>query len=162
MKNILEFITLGAEVRRYHTLTTLQTETVGHHSHGVALLCWVLDPDAHARLLMAALTHDLAEQLTGDIPSPAKRDLNIGADLEDLERDVMRTAGFPQPVLGPSELRTLKLADLAQGALTCVRELQLGNSRMRIVLDRYISYAEKMNLQGVEAELFNTIKEMAV
>ena len=162
MKNLLEFITFGAEVRRYHTLTTLQTETVGHHSHGVALLCGVLEPHAHARLLMAALVHDLAEQVTGDIPSPAKRELGIGNDLHELEETLLRKAGFPQPVLGPSELRTLKLADLAQGALTCVRELQLGNSRMRIVLDRYVSYAESMNLQGREAELFNTIKGMAV
>ena len=68
MKHTLDFILAGSEVKRYHTVTTLVSETVGHHSHGVAMMCLMFDPMASRQLLMAALFHDLAEHQTGDIP----------------------------------------------------------------------------------------------
>ena len=78
MKESLDFILAGSEVLRYHTVTTLMRETVGHHSHGVACLTLLLNPNAGRELLTAALWHDLAEHQTGDIPSPAKREYGIG------------------------------------------------------------------------------------
>ena len=36
MKDTLEFIIAGMEVKRYHTVTTLVTETVGHHDYVVS------------------------------------------------------------------------------------------------------------------------------
>lgn len=161
MKDALEFITLGAEVRRYHTVATVHEETVGHHSHGVALLCLQLDPQASRELLYAALVHDLAEQHTGDIPSPTKRSLELSGMLDKLESSLIFAHLGARPELSPAEQRTLKLADIAQGALKCVREIELGNARMRAVYDRYMAYADNMNLGGRELELFNTIKEIA-
>lgn len=161
MKTQLEFITLGAEVKRYHTVTTLREETVGHHSHGVAMLCLMLTPDASAELLKAALMHDLAEQITGDIPSPAKRDHYHAGNFDELERRLINESGLKFPYLTAHEKRVLKLADIAHGALFCVRELELGNRRMRVVLQRYQQYAESMELTLRELELFNTIAEMA-
>ena len=160
MKKTLEFLLAGAEVLRYHTVQTLQRETVGHHSHGVACLVLLLDPQASARLLRAALLHDLAEQHTGDIPSPAKREYGIGEQVEQLERRLMAEAGITYPQLGAADARTLKLADIAHGALFCVRELSLGNRRMRRVYDRYLSYAHQMLLTGREAELFMLVEEV--
>lgn len=160
MKKTLEFLLAGAEVLRYHTVQTLQRETVGHHSHGVACLVLLLDPQASARLLRAALLHDLAEQHTGDIPSPAKREYGIGEQVEQLERRLMAEAGITYPQLGAADARTLKLADIAHGALFCLREMSLGNRRMRTVYDRYMSYAHQMLLKGVEWDLFNLIGEM--
>lgn len=162
MKTTLDFITLGAEVRRYHTLTTLREETVGHHSHGVALLCVLLtDGLASAELLMAALLHDLAEQTLGDIPSPAKRQLGFGRDLARLEDRLISESTGLTPLLDDGERRTLKLADIAQGALFCAREMELGNARMRVVFDRYMLYAEEHNPVNRERELFDVIKEIA-
>ena len=111
MKTLTDFITYGAEVKRYHTVTTLQCETVGHHSHGVAMLCVVLCPTATRALLLAALMHDLAEQATGDIPSPAKRELNIGANLEHLEHEIIGGSGLSFPHLTTAEKRTLTPED---------------------------------------------------
>lgn len=159
MKETLEFILSGSEVTRYHTVTTLVKETVGHHSHGVALIALLLQPNASRQLLMAALFHDLAEHLTGDIPSPAKRELGVGARIDELEARLMKGAGIIMPVLSEDEQRVLKLADLAQGALYCAREIQMGNSRMQVVFDRYIAYASEMILVGNEKTLFNLIKE---
>lgn len=161
MRTTLDFITAGAEVVRYHTVTTLQRETVGHHSHGVACLVLLLEPEAPRSLLMAALFHDLAEHQTGDIPSPAKREYGIGEQVDRLERRLMQEAGIAYPALGSQDARTLKLADIAHGALFCLREMSLGNRRMSLVYDRYMSYAHQMLLVGREKELFNLIEEMS-
>lgn len=160
MKTELKFILAGSEVKRYHTIMTLQNETVGHHSHGVACLVTLLRPKASRKLLIAALLHDLSEHQTGDIPSPAKRAYNIGQQVEKLELKLMEKAGFVFPVLKPAESRALKLADIAHGALFCVKEINLGNSSMKIVFERYLSYAESMKPSGRERELFNHIEEM--
>ena len=160
MKPQLEFLTYGAEVARYHTVQTLQRETVGHHSHGVAMICLVLEPNASAALLRAALVHDLAEQHTGDIPSPAKRQYGIGRQVDELEQKLLAEYGFAMPGLTPAEARILKLADIAQGAMFCVRELSMGNRRMRVAFDRYMAYASGMMLAGAERELFSAISKI--
>lgn len=162
MKKPLLFAQAGAEVMRYHTLTTLVKETVGHHSHMVAMICYILDSQCSRDLLLAALTHDLAEQVTGDTPSTAKRLYGVTDQVSALEDAVMTTAGLQFPHLTDYEKRILKLADVAQGALYCVREMQLGNRRMRVPFDNYISYADSMNLVGVEEELFEIIRGEAL
>ena len=157
MKTTLDFILAGTQVKRYHTVTTLTSETVGHHSAEVALIVLLLEPEASRQLLMAALYHDLAEHQTGDIPSPAKRVYGIGEQVDELEKRLMREAGVSYPLLTETEARTLKLADIAQGALFCVREINTGNRNMRVVLGRYLGYAEMMLLVGRERELFDLI-----
>lgn len=161
MKKQIEFYQAGSEVVRYHTVHTLQRETVGHHSHGVAVLCIILDPYCSVAVLRSALFHDLSEHVTGDIPSPAKRAYDIGAQVSDLEHKLLDEAELAMPWLAGYEHRTLKLADIAQGALFCAREISLGNSKMRTVFDRYMSYAEDLELVGRERELFNIIQEMS-
>jgi 5'-deoxynucleotidase YfbR-like HD superfamily hydrolase len=157
MKHTIDFIIAGSEVKRYHTVRTLTTETVGHHSHGVAMLCLLLNPDASVHLLTAALYHDLAECVTGDIPSPAKRLYGIGNQVSELEDKLLSDHGVSMPQLMPFEKRILKLADIAQGALFCTREVELGNRKMSLIYARYISYAEDMILVGRERELFDFI-----
>jgi 5'-deoxynucleotidase YfbR-like HD superfamily hydrolase len=161
MKQTLDFIIAGSEVKRYHTVTTLVSETVGHHSHGVAMLCILFDPSASRELLTAALIHDLAEHQTGDIPSPAKREFGIGGKVDELEHRLMIAAGLMMPELTLENKRTLKLAALAQGALFCAREVSLGNKRMRGIFYSYLSYAEELMLVGREREIFNMIKGYA-
>lgn len=161
MRHLLDFIIAGTEVKRYHTVTTLITETVGHHSHGVAMMALMIDPAASRELLLAALMHDLAEHQVGDIPSPAKREYGIGEQVSELEDRLMRAAGLVMPDLSKRDARTLKLADIAQGALFCAREMSLGNRRMQAILDRYLGYAEGMMLTEYEKEIFKMIKDIA-
>jgi len=159
MKHTLEFIQAGADVKRFHTKLTLQTETVGHHSHGVAMLCLLLEPVSRRQLLVAALVHDLAEHITGDIPSPAKRRYGIGEQVSALEDELLRSVGLSMPMLNSDEKRTLKFADIFQGMLFSAREISLGNSQMREVFDNYVSYAEAMQPTDRELNLLNIIKE---
>ncbi len=162
MREQIQFIMLGADVRRYHTVRTLVTETVGHHSHGVAALCLLLVRQPSANLLRAALLHDLAEHQTGDIPSPAKRQYGIGDQVSALENQLLDAVGLTMPLLTDAEERTLKLADIAQGALFCAQETHLGNEAMWAVYRRYMGYAESMILVGQERELFEAIKDIAL
>jgi 5'-deoxynucleotidase YfbR-like HD superfamily hydrolase len=159
LRDQVDFYQRGSEVSRYHTVHTLQRETVGHHSHGVVVLCKILCPDASADLLWTAAIHDLAEHHTGDIPSPSKRKYGIGQQVSELEDQLLDAAGLTMPNLTEQEKRILKLADIAQGALFCSREIGLGNIRLKEVFDRYMSYAEDMILIGKERELFNFIAE---
>jgi len=156
MKDRLKFIVSGSETVRYHTIRTLQTETVGHHSHGVAMMCFMLCHNPSASLLEGALIHDLAEFQLGDIPSPAKREYGIGDQVNALEARLLEAVGF-EVDLEPFEARILKLADIAQGAMFCVRERELGNKGIQIVYERYKSYAEAFVLSGLERELFDLI-----
>ena len=163
MKDLLSFFIKGSEVVRYHTVYTLQRETVGHHSHGVAMLCFILHQGPpRAALLKAALLHDLAEHVTGDIPSPAKRLYGIGGQVSSVESELLQDVGFGLPQLTLYEGRILKLADIAQGALFCAREVQLGNREMRTVLGRYLSYARELDLNDSEQHFFQLIQEMSV
>ncbi|CAB4132210.1 HD domain containing protein [uncultured Caudovirales phage] len=158
MKTALEFAVNGADVSRYHTTYTLFNETVGHHSHQVAIICKLLDPDASANLLLAALVHDISEHITGDIPSPAKKEYGIGEQVTHLEEHLMTQAGWEIEPLTLKEKRTLKMADIAQGAIFCAREVNRGNKALLSIYHKYIGYAEAYVLQGREVELFNIIK----
>lgn len=160
MKETLEFIMNGAAVTRYHTCDLIKPETVGHHSHGVAMLCLVIDPIASRQLLASALIHDLAEQFTGDIPSPIKRNLGISKDVAKMEENILRTAGIETPVLNLYEKAVLKLADTAHGALKCAREINLGNESMRPVFENYIEYSKEMIVNDRSEKLIEVIKGM--
>lgn len=136
----LQFVRQGAEVERFHATKTLQVETVGTHSHGVAMLCYALSVGAPSvDLLMAALCHDLAEQVYGDIPAPTKRALGISEACAELEDECLAQRGLLF-TLTPEEERILKLADILDGMLFCVREAQLGSRLVAGVYARYAGY----------------------
>ena len=156
MKQQIQFLINGSEVNRYHTVRTIQSETVGHHSHGVAVLCLIIEPYASLELLKAALFHDLAEYQLGDLPSPAKKKYGIGEQVNRLEAELLEGVGFETILVG-NEARILKLADIFQGMIFCLRELELGNSKQSVIFDRYANYAQEMNLVGREKEVFEII-----
>lgn len=158
MRSKIDFFVAGSETERYHTVRTIQRETVGHHSHGVAMYCWLLSNGApSAELLMAALTHDLAEFVLGDLPSPAKKKYGIGQQLNELEEVLLGGVGLAFK-LSPDDARRLKLADIFQGMTFCIREVELGNRGIVDILRRYKAYAENLLLVGKEQEIFSELK----
>lgn len=129
----------GSVVKRFHTMPTVTENTVGQHSHGVAMLCYLMAGEAcSVNLLMAALTHDLAEQYVGDVPSPSKRALNVREQLGQVEDALLDTVGMSFS-LTPDEELVLKLADCADGMMFCAKERMLGN-RSKMVRFAYRNY----------------------
>jgi 5'-deoxynucleotidase YfbR-like HD superfamily hydrolase len=95
--------------RRWHSNPDMghTVDPVGGHSARVALIllhCW---PNASRDLIMAALMHDLAESVTGDIP-PAAKEMFPTFSL--MERHVAAANGW-HIELPPEDEARLKFAD---------------------------------------------------
>lgn len=156
--NKVEFIHAGGGVRRFHTLPMLKEDTVAQHSFGVAWFCSLLmNGSASASILMAALTHDLAEQFTGDLPAPAKRELGLSKQFEAYEETQLCMAGIKFPLLTDSEKRTLKMADCMDGAMRCATEVKLGNAFAGKPFHRFISYINELSPTPFEYGLLQEI-----
>lgn len=83
----LLFLRDAAAVTRYHTQRTLRQQTLAAHQYGVAQLIHYVWPECRKELLLAAMFHDLPEYITGDIPSPAKRNSpQLAILLEEIEK----------------------------------------------------------------------------
>lgn len=153
----LNFIRDGGETKRFHTWPVLKEQNIAEHSFGVALLCAFLStaeqPGMTGALLMAALSHDLVEHQTGDMPAPVKRSVPFGAYMDDhsevdfrtawdaWEDELLEKAGFPWlKLLSDKEKRILKVADAAEGALYCCRERAFGNKLITPCYKNFINY----------------------
>lgn len=135
----------GGAVKRYHAVDTLKTQTVAEHSFGVAWFVFVMYGGAPpVSVMCAALMHDLAEHVTGDIPAPAKRALGIGEQFTAYEDDVLADYGVVYPTLTPEEQRVLKAADTLELLQFCAREIRLGNTNMIPVFNRGENYIAEL------------------
>lgn len=148
-----------ARTLRFHTHFCTRQETIGHHSHGVAVIVSLVYPDASADLLRAAVLHDLGEGEWGDMPGHTKRELGIREAVAVLEEREMRRNGVEMPTLNAEEHRRLKFADNAHGALFSMEELSRGNRELLGPFRNYVEWMEKepMHLLG-EQELFEMIR----
>ncbi len=161
----LNLILNGGRVTRFHTQSFLKAETNAEHSFFVAWVCWwCMGGKPSAELLLAALSHDLPEYVTGDLPSPTKKLLNGAMDAWEADlykgADVLNYA----MMLNSEETYVLKFADLCAGWLKCVYELQMGNTMLLPVQERYAQYMDacrnKMSQASMQAaqELFAVMK----
>jgi 5'-deoxynucleotidase YfbR-like HD superfamily hydrolase len=147
IRNQLEFLANATEVERYHVVYTIQRQNIGDHSFGVAWGCWLLTGGApSANLLMAALSHDIAEHEVGDVPATTKRRLKLRELLHEYETEVARaTLPMVHGALTVEEEHVLALADSLDGLMFCYRELRLGNTRVVTPFHNFASYA-RVNL----------------
>lgn len=83
--NNLRFIANSSRVVRWHTSIVNHRETLGEHHAMVSQLVLLLFPDCSKETLAYAITHDVGELLTGDIPSPVKNVLGIREQLSAIE-----------------------------------------------------------------------------
>lgn len=139
----LQFIFDGGTSKRYHTVDTLRIQDIAAHSFGVAWLCELLTEEgASKNLIMAALAHDLAEHQCGDIPSPVKRRMGVGHLFHAEETKLLHDNQIAYEILlTPEEKLILKQADMIEGMLFCLRERQLGNTKIEEVYGRFSKYA---------------------
>jgi 5'-deoxynucleotidase YfbR-like HD superfamily hydrolase len=145
----LNLIISGLAVQRFHTVPSTHPESVGHHS---ALVCHVLlhlmAPTVPSQeLLVAALRHDLAEAVTGDIPGPTKRALlDLRAELAQFEDAVLEAFRMRMPTLTGEEAWALKMADNLAGAIQCLQELACGNQLIVRSFRNYMAYITAMSV----------------
>lgn len=151
----IDFMWDGGETRRYHGFRMLMEDTVGHHSFNVACIIMKVRPDAPARLLRAALKHDIAEHKAGDMPAPTKRAMpdyvseaevkTFRAAFAEYEAALMEAAGVADEELSSEEDWVLKFADSLDGMRFCVQERLLGNKTPRLIrcyetFQRYVTF----------------------
>lgn len=130
-------------MKRYHNRVLIQEDTVGCHSNRVAWFCMMLIGNrlCTTDLLMAAVTHDIPEAVTGDIPSPVKK--YSGDSGKGLEKHVYEVFGIVnyEARLSKEERVVLKLADALDGFLFTSHEYKgLGNKRIIGAYQKYDEY----------------------
>lgn len=142
--NLFRSCRAGTRVKRYHTVDTMVGETVGHHSANVAILCVLLsEQKPSANLLMAALTHDLAERGTGDVPATAKWDsplLAIALKEAEEQYNIKFHKGLTE-----EEDRVLKQADMLDLCFKALEEIKMGNSEFLPILRRGLGWLRGHN-----------------
>lgn len=156
IKERLQFLSEGGSVVRYHTRPGIKPDTDAHHMHGVAMLCAIIAGEtdqgltrASSMLLMAALTHDLAEQVASDVASPSKTALGIRKQLHAFETSYLKRYDFAyEAALTSSERDILNIADVFDGMLSTCRELALGNKNYQLVWRRWIFLVEGFMDEG--------------
>lgn len=144
----MDFMWNGGETRRYHGFRMLMEDTVGHHSYNVACIIMKVRPDARVNLLRAALKHDMAEHIVGDMPAPSKRaapDYHLGGSesskrmtfrewFGSYEADTAAQHGVQlDEELTTEEAWVLKFADSLDGMRFCINEMLLGNRTPRLI-----------------------------
>ncbi len=133
----------GGAVKRYHTVTMIKEQTVAAHSWGVACVLIDILGEPSAKLLKAALYHDVAESMTGDVPATTKwKYTELAEALQKAEEDVERSLGIYVTGLTSSELSTLKFADMVDLILHCVKEYRLGNRDALEIITRGMNYLD--------------------
>lgn len=95
---------------RWHTNPDLShtTDPLDGHQGRVARIIWAIWPDASRDLLIAALTHDEGESVTGDKPWTCPKTKEEAAQEEIARRKIW---GRELPKLTPEDARRLKYAD---------------------------------------------------
>lgn len=138
-------------MERFHTVPTIRRHTVGHHSYEVAMFAWLLsdgntsNPRISARLLLAALMHDLVEADFGDIPSPTKRGRSDAWRMELRAAEANRESELGIDVyISEGERRILKLADMFSGMFTCIKERRMGNTEVTTAYMNFKSYVTNL------------------
>lgn len=138
MKDRIQFLMRGGVVTRFHCYTCIKPNTDAAHQHGTAMLCYLLsDSLPSLNLIMAALTHDAAEWVIGDVPAPTKWSVPGLADTLDELEDTQLSAHDLLFPLTPDERRKLKLADLLDGILYCAIERNMGNKALNGVVAKW-------------------------
>ena len=126
----------GGAVKRYHTFPTLGNQSVGEHSHAVAMFILSFHPSPSLNLIKACLSHDLAEYDTGYCPANVKWAYPaMTAMLELAEHYIDDQLGISVE-LTDEERKWLKLADTLEYCLYSLDQRRLGNQNMDIVFGR--------------------------
>jgi len=170
LRQKINFIRQGSEVERWLTKKMLQVNDVGHHSFHVAWFAYLIymsyaDEATNVgaqRVVMGALSHDLAEHITGDVPGDFKRELHLREQFGQYEEALFNEVGLNfWGELSEREQRIVKFADMLDGLFFIISEASLGNRRVGRVFRNYRSYADAFApLNETEEAILEYIDEL--
>ncbi len=138
----------AGSVKRYHTARVIQSETVAEHSFNVANLILLLTGGTCSQqLIVAALTHDMGEYHTGDIPAPTKRVMpkDVQHKIEKMEYVAVERIHPTLCIeLTTDEQQLLTLCDRLDGLLKCIDEVRMGNTHVIPIGKQYCHYLKEI------------------
>jgi 5'-deoxynucleotidase YfbR-like HD superfamily hydrolase len=138
----------SGDTLRYHTAPRLNDQTVSAHAWGVLAIVLHLEPDPSLALIKAALFHDAAESVTGDLPATFKWAApEIASLIEKAEARILMDMGVEYD-LTEKEAAVLKVADLGELVLHCTKEVMMGNLYASAIVVRGLDALEPYYLEG--------------
>lgn len=160
-QRMLALISRAAAVKRYHN-ELIAPQSVGEHSFGVAWFVMLLTQGAPTvDLLYAAISHDAAEAVVGDVPAPTKRAVpGLKTALDKYEDEITNAFGLWPVNLDEHDHRILKFADIYEGMLYCCTQRSMGNKNADSIFANFRDYAAQMEPSGIALEIFHTLVEV--
>ncbi len=134
-------ILLAQNIHRWTIVATKTDQSLAEHTFNVVMIARAIASEAEvpdANIIKYALDHDLDEIFTGDIPSPAKKRMDIKTEYN----------GKNWEYLSEVERIIVKMADLMD-ALLFIKYNHLDRhgkavyERMRVTVDEYLEGMEK-------------------
>ena len=108
----VHFARRAGEVRRCHIHKIVGEYDIAQHTFGALCLLRVLNPEPSSALFWAVTLHDLPEFITGDIPSPSKRQAWFDNEkYKEHEKEILEKYGFSWPYLTQEEEEWLNAVD---------------------------------------------------
>lgn len=133
-------VMISGDVTRFHAVPGISPQSVSEHSWGVAILCQAFTPKCRKDVILAALTHDCAELITGDIPATLKwENMDIKTAIHTIEDRVEKRWGI-KVALTPFELEILKIADCLEGMTYCMKRRRCGELEASVIFGRWDNY----------------------
>lgn len=158
-------------VQRWGIVPKLRPQSVAEHSYYVALytmkICDILGLDHAVRFaaLQYALTHDMAEAFTGDIPTPLKKRISnfTQAEVDIKEWMKVEVTNSNDHIIKP----IVKIADILDAVVWLTEEKSMGNIRLdklrsqmnKTLVHETDKLSSRYEMDGVEEFLDVTIAE---
>jgi 5'-deoxynucleotidase YfbR-like HD superfamily hydrolase len=151
-ESVIRSVAMAGRVSRYSTWPTIRQQSVGEHSHRVAMIYLQLFGQPRAGVLIYILQHDLGELFAGDTPFYAKREVPALKEAVNLaETEGLKTIGIQQPTLTSEEWKRFKICDLLEMYEFGKIEYRMGNEYGNIVSRNIVAALQTM-CSGVELE----------
>ena len=151
----------GGSVKRWHTITNVQEQTVAAHSWGVAVIALELWPNSSAAFLHAILLHDISEHVIGDIPAPTKwANPKLTTEVSKIEEKFWKNMGTKFPELTKLEQLKLKIVDIMELLWFCIDEERLGNKNFKEIFSCGVTHLQGLIFDKQSKAMLNNLITM--
>jgi 5'-deoxynucleotidase YfbR-like HD superfamily hydrolase len=132
---------------------------VAAHSANVAMIAAFLADTVTPQMLLAALTHDIGEAYTGDVPYPFKHQHPAVKEYLDAAETRFRLENQLNFPVTEGEQQVLKAADMLDLVLKCIDEMEMGNQTVIPMFNTGIEVLKTLILPAGPRAKLDTILE---